>query len=100
MKRYRVRVKAVDIAAFIAYLSGTLNNGVNTMMYNTIGPICQGHEATIENARDCIRGLDWREYEVVTQNIGHARYVETLDGINIFYDYGADYYFFTIEYGV
>ena len=64
------------------------------MEYNTIGPICQGSDATIENARDMAMGLDWQEYEVLPQTIGHARYEETINGLDIYYDYAADYYFF------
>ena len=64
------------------------------MLYNTIGPICQYDEATIENARGMALGLDWSEYEVEPQEIGHARFEETVNGLDIYYDYGADYYFF------
>ena len=63
------------------------------MLYNTIGPICQGHDATLENARDMAHGLDWSECETEPQEIVHARYEETVNGLDIYYDYAGDYYF-------
>ena len=64
------------------------------MKQNTIGPICQGHEATIETARDMALGLDWSEYEIEPQEISHSRFEDTVNGLDIYYNYGADYYFF------
>lgn len=67
------------------------------MQYNTIGPILQGEESTEENARDFALGFVWCEAEVIKQTIGHARYVDTVNGIEIYYDYAADYYFFCTD---
>ena len=66
-------------------------------IYNTIGPICDGHDASIKTARDMALGLDWSEYEVEPQAIGYARYEETVNGLDIYYDYGADYFFFCTD---
>jgi len=42
-----------------------------------------------------VLGLDWQEYEVVEQSLGvYIRFEETINGLDIYYDYAADYYFF------
>ena len=57
--------------------------------------ILQGHEATEENARDHARGFDWSEVETREQDRPeHSQFFEHIQGISIWYDYGADYYFF------
>jgi hypothetical protein len=57
--------------------------------------ILQGHEATEENAMNQARGLDWSSIEISEQNKPmHSRFFDTINGIDIYYDYGADYYFF------
>ena len=58
--------------------------------------ILQGHEATLENAQDHARGVDWMEVETHEQESKylHSNYVDTINGIDIYYDYGADYYYF------
>jgi hypothetical protein len=49
----------------------------------------------VVNPEDAVRGLDWQEIETREQKKPtHSRYVGTMDGIEIWYDYGADYYFF------
>ena len=65
--------------------------------YFTIGEILQGDEATEENARDYARQIDWSECQPEWQSIGHANHIDTIDGIGIYHDYAADYYFFTDE---
>lgn len=68
----------------------------------TIGPILEGYKAEEmgngdgnEGAVECARGIDFSEFEPETQTIAYRRYVDTVGDIDIFYDYGADYYFFS-----
>lgn len=62
--------------------------------------ILQGDEATEENAIFCAQdGSIFMECETSSQNIGYADYIDTVNGVGIYYDYGADYYFFTDETG-
>ena len=35
------------------------------------------------------------ECETVLQDIKYAEHIETINGVGVYYDYGADYYFFT-----
>ncbi len=57
--------------------------------------ILQSNE-TEEEARDFARGYVWCESEMTEQPMPtHSHYVDTVDGIKIYYDYGADYYFFS-----
>ena len=66
------------------------------MIYNTFDVILQNEE-TEADALDFARGFAWSECEATEQNIGYANYIDTIDGIGVYYDYGADYYFFTDE---
>lgn len=59
--------------------------------------ILQGDEATEENALDCAASMVWSECEALEQHIKYYYYVDTINGIGVYYDYGADYYFFTDE---
>jgi len=60
--------------------------------------ILNGHETESEqDAIDFARGIAWCEVESSEQNIPYKRYITTVDGIGVYYDYGADYYFFTDE---
>ena len=61
--------------------------------YNVFDAILQ-NDPTEADAYDYARGIDWGEVETTEQTIAYARYVDTVDGIEIYYDYGADYYFF------
>tara|TARA_R110000803_G_scaffold114577_1_gene183011 strand:- start:798 stop:1019 length:222 start_codon:yes stop_codon:yes gene_type:complete len=54
---------------------------------------------TNEEALDYARGLVWCEIEAKEQKIYHSDLIETIDGIGVFYNYMADYYFFTDETG-
>jgi len=61
----------------------------------TYDGILDGHEAeTEEDALDYARGMVWNEVETTENNIKYARYIDTVDGVDVYYDYGADYYFF------
>ena len=61
------------------------------MVYDAI---LQGDEATEANALDYARGMVWDEVETSEQEIKYFELVGTADGIDVYYDYGADYYFF------
>ena len=53
---------------------------------------------TEEHALDYARGMVWDEAE--GRHTDWPRYrqrVDTVDGVGVYYDYGADYYFFTDE---
>ena len=56
--------------------------------------ILQGDEATEETARNCALSLVWEEIGETYQSIRYAEYIDTVNAIAIYYDYGADYYFF------
>ena len=59
----------------------------------------QGSEATEENAKAHAMGLDWHHMEATAQEINSefTQHIETVNGVGIYYDYAADYYFFTDE---
>ena len=57
--------------------------------------ILQGSEATEQNAIDFAQGFDFSESEVEEYNTMDKTYIDTINGIDIYYQYGADYYFFT-----
>lgn len=59
--------------------------------------ILQGSEATEENAYSAARGLDWQEIEVTEANYPFLNYVDTVNGVGIWYNYGSDDYYFTDE---
>lgn len=59
--------------------------------------ILQGSEATEENAYSAARGLDWQEIETQEANYPFLNYVDTVDGVGIWYNYGSDDYYFTDE---
>lgn len=49
--------------------------------------------ATEEEALEYARNIC--EYETLDrEEIAYARYIDTVNGIEVYYDYGADYYFF------
>jgi len=56
-------------------------------------------ETTEEHALEWARGMVWQEVEGRhTSMPKHWRRIETFDGIGVYYDYGADYYFFVDEW--
>lgn len=56
-----------------------------------------GHEATEENAYDAARGLDWQEIETSEGDYPYLNYVDTVNGVGIWYNYGHDAYYFSDE---
>ena len=59
------------------------------MVYDAI---YTGEEA---EALDYARGMVWSEVEAAEGEVKYAEFVDTVDGIDVYYDYGADYYFFS-----
>jgi len=51
-----------------------------------------------EQAIEYARGMVWGECETTEQTISHGRFIALVNGIGVYYNYGADYYFFTEEY--
>jgi uncharacterized protein YfbU (UPF0304 family) len=65
------------------------------MIFNTYDAILNGYEAeSDQDAIDYAREMVWYECETLEQSIGYYRYINTVGGVDIYYDYGADYYFF------
>lgn len=65
-----------------------------TDMYKIYDAIIEGYEDI--NPCDYARGIVWCEMEYVMQDTlpYYHRYIDTIEGVDIYYDYGADYYFF------
>ena len=59
--------------------------------------ILQGSDATEENAYGHARGLDWMEIETSEESYPDLNYIDTVNGVGIYYNYGADSYYFTDE---
>lgn len=60
--------------------------------------ILQGSEATEENAKDFAQDLDWNEVSKTENNgLPYLDYIETLNGVDIWYDYKGGYYIFSDE---
>ena len=52
---------------------------------------------TQQGAIDYARGMVWSECEAAEQYIKYKDYIDTINGVGVYYDFGADYYFFTDE---
>ena len=62
---------------------------------NTFRTILQGSDATKKNAYDFARGFDFSEEESGGYDKDfRSCYIDTVNGIEIYYNMGADYYFF------
>lgn len=61
----------------------------------TFNVILEGY--TEEQAREYAMGLDWQEVETSEQDVKYKNYVDTVNSVGIWYDFSADYYFFTDE---
>lgn len=59
--------------------------------------ILQGFEATESGALEYAACMCWGEVEAEPQSIGYANHIDTINGVGVYYDYAADYYFFTDE---
>lgn len=63
----------------------------------TYDVILEGCEATEQQAREFAMGLDWSEVTISNGTIKYKTYIDTINGVDIWYDFGADYYFFSEE---
>jgi hypothetical protein len=65
----------------------------------TYSTILQGHEATEEQAIEYAQGFDFSEddKEDYSFNVHYDNYIDTVNGIDVYYNNTADYYFFTDE---
>jgi hypothetical protein len=59
--------------------------------------ILDGCNYTEADAIDYARGMVWGECEATEQNIKYADHIDKVVGVGVYYDFGADYYFFTDE---
>ena len=56
--------------------------------------ILQGDDANYDFAIEFAQGFDFSDVELSENSSIHSTYVDTIDGIDVWYNYGADYYFF------
>ena len=68
------------------------------MKYNTYDAILDGWH-TPQDAIEYAKGMVWSEVETREQNIAYGGHIADVDGVGVYYDYGADYFFFTDETG-
>jgi len=59
--------------------------------------ILQGEDATEDNAIQAAQGLDWQEIEVHEGNYPYLDYIDTVNGVGIYHNYGHNAYYFTDE---
>ena len=59
--------------------------------------ILQGSDATEENALNAARSLNWPEIETSEENYPHLNYVDSANGVGVYYNMGSDDYYFTDE---
>ena len=69
---------------------------IKKMFFNHV---LDGHEATEENAYNAARGLDWQEIETTEGDYPYLDYIDTVNGVGIWYNYGHDAYYFSDESG-
>jgi hypothetical protein len=61
--------------------------------------ILQGSEASEENAMEHAKYFEWSNLDKTVQKLPNLSYVDTVDGVEIYYDRAADYYAFAPEGG-
>jgi hypothetical protein len=66
-------------------------------IYTTYDAILDGCDNTEQDAIDYAKELPQWNLETSEDSIAYANYIDTIDGIGVYYDCGADYYFFTDE---
>lgn len=73
---------------------GNHSEGFNMNEFTTFQFILDGDGWTEDDARDCALGMAWMEIETSRQTIHYHRHIGTWNGVDVYYDYGADYFFF------
>ena len=58
------------------------------------------YDGSQEDAIACANAMDWSSVESSTQDIAHCQFVGMSDDgtVAVYYDYGADYFFFVDEF--
>ena len=56
--------------------------------------ILQGHEANDDFAMEYAKGFVFSDVGLSDGSTTHSTYIDTVGSIDIWYNYGADYYFF------
>jgi hypothetical protein len=56
--------------------------------------ILQGHEATEKNAIEHANGYDFTQEEAKENSFPFLNYINTINGIEIYYNYGSDCFYF------
>ena len=51
----------------------------------------------METALDFLHGFDFSECETKEETIKNYQYIEKCGNVSMYYDFGADYYFFVEE---
>ena len=74
---------------------------MQTKIYHTSFVSYTAGHAADDEAIEWANGIDFTEIDISTQDIAYARHIGVADmgGVDVWYDYGADYYFFTDHYG-
>ena len=62
-------------------------------LYNSYDVILQSGESE-QDALDFAADFVFSECELTEQTIKYGQYVDTVNSVDVYYDYGADYYFF------
>lgn len=59
--------------------------------------ILQGYKNTEKQVKDWVSGVDFSEIETEINSVPshHKNYIDTVKGIDIYYNIAADYYFFS-----
>jgi hypothetical protein len=70
-----------------------------SLYYKIYGYILQDHEATLKNAQNHAKGIDWSsiEYHFSYTHPLSARYEDTENGIDLYYNNSLDCYYFVEE---
>lgn len=67
----------------------------NVLFYDLI---LQGDDTSVDNAIALAQcGAALSESAIVEQKIRYLKFIDTINGVEIYYDYGADYYCFAPE---
>lgn len=80
----------------LAGKAGKIRGDNMNLNFNTYPVILSGTQAICHNdALDWARGYCFGEEEPEELTIHYADHIDTVNGIDVWYDVGADYYFFT-----
>ena len=69
------------------------------LIKNVFDAVLAGDCASEQGALDYARGMVWCEVEATESRVNHCNLLEIIEGVGVYYNYAADYYFFTDETG-